>query len=381
MAANGHAILSSSASHRWLECTPSARLAENFENKSSEFATLGTIVHAMCEIKLCKALGLECSEVIPDGVEITEEMEESSDAYVSYILELLSEIKKSCADPQVLVEQHLDFSNFVPEGYGTGDCLIVADGTLYVIDYKNGTGIKVSSYMNPQLLLYSLGALNLFDCIYDVEKVSMTIFQPRIGNVSTFEISKKDLLTWAHDYLEPRAKLAFEGKGEFVAGDHCQFCPCKVRCAHLAKTNMKMAKYEFADPVLLDDDEIEEIISNVDNLVNWANSIKDYALNEALKGKKWTRFKLVEGRSNRKLTDEEKVADILINAGFDPYEKKICSITELQKRLGKARFVELLNSYVYKPQGKPTLVDITDKRPEFNLAKKDFIENEDKGDK
>lgn len=372
MATNSHAILSASGSHRWLECTPSARLSENFEDVNSSYALEGSMVHLMCEIKLCKALVLPCDEKLPQDFEITQEMEDSSDAYVEYILDILGEIKKTCKDPVVLVEQRLDFSNYVPEGYGTGDCVIVADGIIHIIDYKNGSGVKVDSYENPQMKLYALGALNLLDCLYNINTVSMTIFQPRIANISTYEMEKDKLIEWANNVLVPRAKLAYEGKGEFVPGDHCRFCKCKIKCTARALANLQLASYEFKPADLLDDDEIEDIIGKIDNLVEWGNSIKEYALNEALKGKKWSKYKLVEGRSNRKFKSEEEVAKVVSDAGYDPYDKKLLSITDMTKLLGKAKFVELLNKYIYKPQGKPTLVSIEDKRPEMNLAVDDF---------
>lgn len=372
MATNSHAILSASGSHRWLECTPSARLSENFEDVTSSYALEGSMVHLMCEIKLCKALGLPCDEKLPQDFEITQEMEDSSDAYVEYILDILGEIKKTCKDPVVLVEQRLDFSNYVPEGYGTGDCVIVADGIIHIIDYKNGSGVKVDSYENPQMKLYALGALNLLDCLYNINTVSMTIFQPHIANISTYEMEKDKLIEWANNVLVPRAKLAYEGKGEFVPGDHCRFCKCKIKCTARALANLQLASYEFKTADLLDDDEIEDIIGKIDNLVEWGNSIKEYALNEALKGKKWSKYKLVEGRSNRKFKSEEEVAKVVSDAGYDPYDKKLLSITDMTKLLGKAKFVELLDKYIYKPQGKPTLVSIEDKRPEMNLAVDDF---------
>lgn len=372
MATNSHAILSASGSHRWLECIPSARLSENFEDVTSSYALEGSMVHLMCEIKLCKALGLPCDEKLPQDFEITQEMEDSSDAYVEYILDILGEIKKTCKDPVVLVEQRLDFSNYVPEGYGTGDCVIVADGIIHIIDYKNGSGVKVDSYENPQMKLYALGALNLLDCLYNINTVSMTIFQPRIANISTYEMEKDKLIEWANNVLVPRAKLAYEGKGEFVPGDHCRFCKCKIKCTARALANLQLASYEFKTADLLEDDEIEDIIGKIDNLVEWGNSIKEYALNEALKGKKWSKYKLVEGRSNRKFKSEEEVAKVVSDAGYDPYDKKLLSITDMTKLLGKAKFVELLDKYIYKPQGKPTLVSIEDKRPEMNLAVDDF---------
>lgn len=299
-------------------------------------------------------------------------MKNYSIAYVEYILDILGEIKKTCKDPVVLVEQRLDFSNYVPEGYGTGDCVIVADGIIHIIDYKNGSGVKVDSYENPQMKLYALGALNLLDCLYNINTVSMTIFQPRIANISTYEMEKDKLIEWANNVLVPRAKLAYEGKGEFVPGDHCRFCKCKIKCTARALANLQLASYEFKTADLLDDDEIEDIIGKIDNLVEWGNSIKEYALNEALKGKKWSKYKLVEGRSNRKFKSEEEVAKVVSDAGYDPYDKKLLSITDMTKLLGKAKFVELLDKYIYKPQGKPTLVSIEDKRPEMNLAVDDF---------
>jgi hypothetical protein len=252
------------------------------------------MVHLMCEIKLCKALGLPCDEKLPQDFEITQEMEDSSDAYVEYILDILGEIKKTCKDPVVLVEQRLDFSNYVPEGYGTGDCVIVADGIIHIIDYKNGSGVKVDSYENPQMKLYALGALNLLDCLYNINTVSMTIFQPRIANISTYEMEKDKLIEWANNVLVPRAKLAYEGKGEFVPGDHCRFCKCKIKCTARALANLQLASYEFKPADLLDDDEIEDIIGKIDNLVEWGNSIKEYALNEALRSGLSTNWLKVE---------------------------------------------------------------------------------------
>lgn len=330
------------------------------------------MVHLLNEIRLSELLGLKCDEKLPIDFEYSGELKEASDEYVAYIMELVSEIKKTCKDPVVLVEQKVDFSNYVPGGYGTADFIAIADGKLYVIDYKNGAGVKVSCEKNPQMMLYALGALNLFSCLYDTPEISMTIFQPRIGNISTYEMKRDELLSWATSVLAPRAKLAFEGKGEFVPGEHCRFCKAKIKCTARALENLKLAAYEFKTADVLTDDEIEEIIGKTDGLVEWANSIKDYALNEALKGKKWARYKLVEGRSNRKFKCEDEVASIVESAGYDPYDRKLRSITDMTKLLGKAKFVELLDGYVYKPQGKPTLVSIEDKRPEMNLAITDF---------
>ena len=372
MASEIHAKLSASGAHIWLNCTKSPSISANFEDIETIYSREGTMVHLLNEIRLCELLGIHTDEKLPTDFEYSEELKEASDEYVNYIMDLITEIKQRCNDPVILIEQKVDFSNFVPEGFGTCDCLIIEDGVMHVIDYKNGAGVKVSCEKNQQMMLYSIGALNLFSCLYDTPKISMTIFQPRIGNISTYEMSRNELLEWAKNFLAPRAKLAFEGKGEFVPGEHCRFCKARVKCTARALENLKLAAYEFKTADLLTDEEIEEIIGKTDDLVEWANSIKEYALNEALKGKKWSRYKVVEGRSNRKFSKEDEVAKIVEDAGYDPYEKKLRSITELTRLLGKAKFVELLDKFVYKPQGKPTLVSIDDKRPEMNLAVNDF---------
>lgn len=372
MASETHSYLSASGAHIWLVCSKSPQISANFEDIETVYSREGTMVHLLNEIRISELLGLKCDEKLPTDFEFSEELKEASDEYVSYIMELVAEIKKTCKDPVILIEQKVDFSNYVPSGYGTADFLAIADGKLYVVDYKNGAGVKVPCEKNPQMMLYALGALNLFSCLYDTPEISMTIFQPRMSNISTYEMKRDDLLEWATTVLAPRAKLAFEGKGEFIPGEHCRFCKAKVKCTARALENLKLAAYEFKTADLLTDEEIEEIIGKTDSLVEWANSVKEYALNEALKGKKWSRYKLVEGRSNRKFKSEDEVANIVKNAGFDPYDKKLRSITDMTKLLGKAKFVELLDKFVYKPQGKPTLVSIDDKRPEMNLAVNDF---------
>ena len=242
------------------------------------------------------------------------------------------------------------------------------------MDYKHGLGVLVEAEMNPQMMCYALGALELFDALYDISKVSMTIYQPRRENISTFEISRDELLTWADKVLKPAAKLAFEGKGEFYCGEWCGFCKAKHRCRARAEENLLMARHEFKLPALLDDIEIEVILSKVDELTSWASDVKDYALQSALGGKSWTGWKLVEGRANRRYTDENEVIKAVCEAGFDPFEKKVLGITAMQKLLGKTKFEKLLSAYVEKPQGKPTLVPESDKRPEISCANLDFKE-------
>ena len=369
-----HALLSASSSHRWLHCPPSARLGENYEDKGSDFAAEGTDAHSLCEYKLKRALGIKAEDPTDTLSWYDEEMEDCASGYAAYICELVEEAKKTCPDPAVLIEQRLDFSAYVKEGFGTGDCVLIADGTLHIVDYKHGRGVLVEAEENPQMMLYALGALAIFESIYDIDTVSMTIYQPRRANISTYTVSKERLYEWAETVLVPAAELAYSGSGEFHCGEWCQFCKAKADCRERAKANLEMAKFDFADPPLLTDEEIEEVLGKVDELVSWANDIREYALQAALSGKEWNGWKVVEGRSVRKYTNDRQVAAAVIAAGFDPYEQKLLGITEMQKTLGKARFEEILGGLITKPQGKPTLVPASDKRPAMNNAKSDFME-------
>lgn len=245
------------------------------------------------------------------------------------------------------------------------------------MDYKHGLGVLVSAEDNPQVKCYALGALELFDDIYDIDLVSMTIYQPRRQNISTFELVKADLYAWANEVLKPTAELAFAGDGNFLCGEWCGFCKAKHECRARAEANLLLAQYDFKLPPLLEDSEIEVILSRVDELVSWASDIKEYALQQAVSGKEWHGWKLVEGRSNRKYINETAVIQVVSDAGFDPFEKKLLGITAMQKLLGKNRFEELLAAYIEKPQGKPTLVPESDKHPAMNTAKSDFMEEND----
>ena len=377
MPPKGHAVLSASSSERWLHCPPSARLCESYEDKGSDYAAEGTDAHELCEYKLRKALGMEAQDPTENLTWFNEEMSDCANGYAAYVLEQMEAAKQTCADPVVLIEQRVDFSRWVESGYGTADCIIIADGTLQIIDYKHGLGVLVSAEENPQMQCYALGALELFDDIYDIDLVRMTIYQPRRDNVSTYEISKDELYRWADEVLKPTADLAFAGDGNFLCGEWCGFCKAKHDCRARADANMELARYDFKLPPLLTDEEVEEIISRVDDLVAWASDIKDYALQQAISGKEWNGWKLVEGRSNRKYTNETAVAGAVTDAGFDPYERKVLGVTAMQKLLGKSRFEELLAAYIEKPQGKPTLVPESDKRPAMNTAKNDFMEEND----
>lgn len=363
-----HALLSASSSHRWLACPPSARLCEDYEDTGSEYAQQGTDAHSLCEHKLKLALGMETTDPTESLSFYDEEMEECACGYAEYVLSLVEEAKKNCKDPVVLIEQKLDFSRFVKDGFGTGDCVVIADGTLYIIDYKHGKGVEVSAAENPQMMLYALGALELFDGIYDIDTVRMAIYQPRRENVSVCVMAKDDLLQWAYNDLMAKAKLAYDGEGEFNAGGHCRFCKAKAVCRKRAEYNLELAKYDFEMPATLEDDEIAAILIKADELAAWAADVKEFALQQALSGVKYDGFKIVEGRSNRKYTDENAVADTVKKAGYDPYEPKLLGITAMEKLLGKKKFADILNGLVEKPQGKPVLVLESDKRPELQSS-------------
>lgn len=369
---NVHAILSASASHRWLHCTPSVRFSEGIEERPSEFAAEGTEAHELCEYKLKSALGIEAADPVPNLSRYSEEMEDCATGYAAYVMEQVEKAGKDCADPKVLIEQRVDFSRWVPEGFGTADCIIVADGVLRIVDYKHGLGVLVDATDNPQMKCYALGALELFDVLYDIHTVSMTIYQPRRENISVFELSREELLSWADEVLKPTAEQAFTGNGEFNCGEWCCFCRAKHVCRARAEANLMLAHHDFRLPPTLEDGEIEFILSKADELISWANDIKDYALQKAVSGKEWHGWKLVEGRSVRKFTNEDEVVSAVTRAGFDPYEKKLLGITAMQKLLGKARFDELLSGLIEKSKGKLTLVPESDKRPAVSTATLDF---------
>ena len=374
-----HAFLSASSSHRWLACPPSALLCAKEADQSSAYAKQGSDAHELCEYLLLKALGHDPPDPTENLDYYDAEMLSCAEGYRDFVMEQVEEARKLSADPLICVEQRLDYSRWVENGFGTGDCVIVADDLLHVIDYKYGLGVLVSASGedgtgNSQLKCYALGALDTFGDLYDIRRIKLSIYQPRRENVDTFEMKVEDLLHWADDVLSPIAKLAFTGDGEFCAGDHCVFCKVKATCRARADYNMELAKYEFEKPAMLNDEEIASILPMIDSLVSWATDIKEFALQQALSGTVYEGYKVVEGRSNRKYSDETAVARIVQEAGYDPFEKKLLGVTAMQRQLGKKRFQELLGGFLYKPPGKPVLVPTSDSRPEFNTAANDFID-------
>ncbi|MDE5936557.1 MAG: DUF2800 domain-containing protein [Ruminococcus sp.] len=367
-----HARLSASSSARWMACPPSAMLNAEIPDVTTEYAKEGTCAHELAEFKVNKLLGIETANPTENLDYFDQEMEDCTDDYAQYIAEQICKY----TDPVVMVEQRLDFSKYVPDGFGTGDCVIVADEVLTVIDYKHGKGVAVYAENNSQMMLYALGALELFDSLYDISEIKMVIFQPRLSNISEFNMTTAELLEWAENTLRPTAQLAAKGEGEFCAGEHCQFCKVKATCRKRAEYNLMLAQYDFAPSVTLEDTEIEAILEKADALAAWASDVKEYALSQALSGKQWTGYKVVEGRSTRKYTDEAKVVEAVKAFGKNPYgEPEILGITAMTKLLGgKKKFDEVLGKLTYKPQGKPTLVPVSDKRKSWNPATEDFKE-------
>lgn len=380
-----HAILSASGASRWLACPPSARLEQDYPNESSEFAKEGTLAHELGELGLQKNLGLISTRKYNSEVKKIQanelyaaDMPDYVDIYINTCMEKVAEAKAKTPDAIFSIEQRLNFSEWVPEGFGTGDFVIIADGVMEICDLKYGKGVPVSAIGNKQMRLYALGAIAEFSFLYDIEKVKMSIIQPRLDSISTDEVTAEDLIKWAEEELKPTAELAFKGEGEFSAGEHCGFCRAKSVCKARADKNLELAKYEFRTTTTLSDADIADILSKADELAKWAKDVQEYALEQAVQGVEYPGYKVVEGRSNRKYTDTEAITEILRNNGFkDPMIFKpteLLTLTNMEKVVGKSKLIQLVGDYIIKPQGKPTLVSEDDKRPVFNSAEVDFQE-------
>lgn len=385
-----HARLSASGAKKWMLCTPSVRLEEQFPDKNTTYAAEGTFAHTLAELILRynnqeitkKTFSTRLNKLKADPF-YNQELQDYVEDYAGKVWEIVNETRAKCPDALVLFEQRLDFFEYVPGGFGTGDVVIVADDLVNIIDLKFGQGVGVSAENNPQLRLYGIGAYLEHSMLYDIKRVRMTIIQPRLENLSTEELSAEELLAWAETEVKPRAALAMAGEGEFApCEDACRFCKAKALCQARKDANMELAKLDFAEPELLSDEEIGEVLRKATELASWVKDITEYAFNEALNGKKFDGWKLVEGRSNRKYTDETAVADTLKKAGYDEekiYGKKpLLGITAMEKVVGKKDFGTLLGNLIVKPEGKPTLVPESDRRPEISTAdsaKDDFAED------
>lgn len=370
-----HAILSASGSHRWLACTPSARLEQEFSDTDSTASLEGTAAHSLAEHKLKKKLKMQSTR--PNTIYDNDEMEMYTDDYSDYVVEQYTKAKRYDVNAKVLIEQRLDFSCYVPEGFGTGDAVIVSKGKLHIIDLKYGLGVLVNAEKNPQMMLYALGALRKYEKEYEIKKVKLTIFQPRRENVTTWETTTAALKKWANKILRPKAEMAYRGTGKYEPGAHCQFCKAAIKCRARAEEKLKLAKEEFKKPPLITDNEIESVLAKIPDIKKWCDDIMEYALEKALNGKKWEGFKIVAGRGTRKYLNEEAVVDALNKAGYyDIYKKSLLPITKMEKLMTKKTFSEVLGKLVGKTEGKPTLVSLDDKRPELNTiqAKNEFKE-------
>ena len=372
-----HALLSPSGASRWLACTPSARLEQQFPDTSGEAAKEGSLAHELCETllkyhvkQIKKSAYSKAIQEITANPLYNADMQTYAEGYAAFVMERFAEAKKRNKDAVLNIEVKLDMSEYVPEGFGTGDAVIIADGILDIIDFKYGKGVQVSAVDNKQMMLYSLGALDEFDILFDIHTVRATIYQPRIDNISSWEITVDDLKRWADLELIPRAAMAFDGDGEFIPGSHCQFCRAKAQCKAIAAENLKLAKYDFQNGELLSEDDIADILSRADAFKKWINAVEDYALKEAVDNDRtWPGYKLVEGRSNRVYADQDAVAKRLIGNGIPEeilYTKSLLGITAMEKALSKKTFEEICSDLVIKPQGKPTLVPLSDKRPAIN---------------
>lgn len=385
-AERAHALLSASGASRWINCPPSARLQEHIPDTRSEYADEGTAAHELAELKLRLELTylnikerVELEKIVGEfksNPYFGSEMENAIQEYVEVVGERFMEAKDRSSDAVLLLEERLDFSEWVPDGFGTGDVVIISDGVMEIADLKYGKGVPVSAVENPQMKLYALGAWSAFNYLYSIDEIRMTIIQPRLDSVSTYSLSVEDLLDWAENVVKPAADSAFCGEGEFKAGDHCRWCKVKATCRARAEENMKAISYEFRDPALLSMEEIGSLLYVADQLKAWVKDVEDYAFEQAKNGVKIPQWKLVEGRSSRSISDKHAVMTILENAEIDSEKylkpQELLGIGELEKRIGKKELSSLIGGLIVKPPGKPTLVPETDKRPELNSIESEF---------
>lgn len=383
-----HAVLSASGASRWMACTPSAMLEKDIPDTTSEYAAEGTAAHEYSEIYLKHEIGKisqlartrRLNKFARENEYYSQSMDEYVQKYVDVVVEKINEAKARSEDAIVLLEQRLDFSRWVPKGFGTGDVVIISDGNIEVIDLKYGRGVPVSAENNPQLRLYGLGAFDQYDMLYEFDTVTMTIVQPRLDSISSETLKAEDLVKWADEEVKPKADQAWAGEGEFVPGDHCRFCKINSTCRARAKANLELTKKEFAEPAKLSHEEIGEILYDAEELERWVKDVKNYALDQAVNHEAhFPGWKVVEGRSNRRYTDKEKIAETLLENEYKEDEiyrpRDIITLTNMERLLGKKKFVDLVGDYVVKPAGRPTLAPEDDKRPAINSAdsaKEDF---------
>ncbi|MFW5436334.1 DUF2800 domain-containing protein [Paenibacillus apiarius] len=394
-AERAHALLSASGADRWINCPPSARLCEHIEDKRSEYADEGTAAHELSELKLSRSitpcnskrraeLGTGLQSFIATNQYYGLEMETAVQEYVDFVEERFLEAKARSSDAVVSLEERLDFTEWVPEGYGTGDVVLISDGVLDIIDLKYGKGVPVSAIGNPQIRLYALGAWSAYNWLYDIEEVRMTIVQPRLDSISTATMSIDELLEWAETVVKPAAALAYAGEGDFQPGSHCRWCKVKGNCRARADENMEALAYEFQDPALLSNEEIGSILFVAEQLKAWAKDVEDFAFEQAKVGKRIPQWKLVEGRSNRAIIDKDVAWKTFEEAKMEENKylksRELLGIGELEKRVGKKKLNELIGDLIVKPPGKPVLVPETDPRSELNSLEDEFADEDFGGD-
>lgn len=371
-----HARNSPSALHRTLNCTPSLVLGEQFADEESSYAAEGSAGHALAEHLIKKHLKLRTKRPVSDYY--SDDLLEAVDDYVSFVIGEIEDAKRECKQPVFAVEQRVDISDYATDCFGTADMVIVTDKVVHIIDLKLGRGVEVNAVENPQLMAYGLGVLAMAEMLYDVETVRLTIYQPRINNYSSWDIIPTDLKKWGEEILKPRSAMAMTGAGEFHAGSWCRFCKARNQCRARAEEFLKLAQMEFRQPALLTDAEIAEVLKVSDELAKWSADIYTYAQDQAIvHGKQWTGYKLVEGRSNRKYSSDAEVEQAAKAAGYtDIYKQSLIGVTEMERLMGKKEFARVLGQYVYKPQGKITLVPDSDKREAItqSTAAADFQE-------
>lgn len=369
-----HALLSASSSHKWLACTPSARLEEKLPERTSEYAEEGRLAHAIAELKVKKycvepmgarTFNSRLKKFKEDPL-FQEEMLKHTDTYLDYISKILHSYDNP---PYVAVEKMINYSTYAPEGFGTGDCIIIGGNTMNIIDLKYGKGVPVSAVENSQMKLYALGAYTEYSFLYPIKTVKMTIVQPRLDSISEFEMPIEELLKWGES-IKPIAQKAFKGEGDFFPGDHCRFCRAKALCRARADFNTSLEEYKGMKPPLISNEEVGVILEKAKNLAAWVKDLEEYALSECLKGNDIPGWKAVEGRSTRQFTDLDKAFEILKSNGIEEtmlYERKPLTLAATEKLIGKPKFKELLSNYVNTPPGKPALVLESDKREPIKL--------------
>lgn len=373
-----HALLGPSSAHRWLTCPPSVRLSESFPDTENDYTREGTLAHLLAELKLREMWeGLDITQQLHEveaSPYYSNAMAEHVADYADFVAERMADAKTRCPDPKLCIETEVHYEDYAPGGFGTSDACIIADSIIDVIDFKYGAGVPVEAEDNPQMLLYGLGQYLELSWAYRIETVRMTIFQPRLGKISTASIAIEDLLDWAETKLRPTAVQAWEGKGEFAPGEtQCRWCKAAAICRARAEYQLELAKYDFADPATLSWEDIGDVLARIPDLTKWAEQVQAYAQDAAVThGQAIPGWKLVKGRSNRKYTDEAAIADILCKAGYEATEiykpQTLLGLTAMEKLVGAKKLAQLTGEYIIKPEGAPVLVPESDKRPAINTA-------------